>query len=369
MNVPAFLVERQQVLAAALARIAPACDRPPCDVHRAIRYTLLGSSKRVRGVLTLVAAELFQATADPVAAAAAIELVHASSLILDDLPAMDDTDTRRGRPANHVEFGEATAILAAVALLNLAFGHLASAYEPRLAAALARVFADAIGSEGLIGGQAADLQLPAHPMHVSEIEPVDERKTAVLFRAAAASGAMVGNASDREVQRLADFGDGIGLAFQIVDDILDTRGDKTREVRGHVASLADLGEARQRAEELSERAILLLEPFGARAERLREARALRGEQEGMSERRGQRSRTLRSTARPPGPKPWASGADQCSVRPSPVSRHTAGRTEAATRTLSTSATKKGAAPATSADRTPSGTGTRAPNASHATPSA
>lgn len=270
MNLPSFLVERRQELLAALDRLAPPCDQPPVDVHRSMRYTLLGPSKRVRGVLALLVAELFEAKQDPVAAAAAIELVHASSLILDDLPAMDDTDTRRGRPANHVEFGEATAILAAVALLTLAFGHLASVYEPTLAAALARVFSEAIGSEGLIGGQAADLQLPAHPLHVAEIEPIDERKTAVLFRAAAASGAMVGGASEAEVRRLAEFGDRVGLAFQIVDDILDSSDGPLQDVRGHVASLADLAEAKQRADELSESAVLLLEPFGDRADRLRQ---------------------------------------------------------------------------------------------------
>lgn len=258
-DVPAFLLEGQQVLATALDGIAPRCERPPSDVHRSIRYTLLGPSKRVRGALTLLVADLLESKESAVPAAAAIEMVHASSLILDDLPAMDDTRTRRGRPANHVEFGEATAILAAVELLTLAFGHLASTYAPPLAAALGRLFADTIGSDGLIGGQAADLQLPAHPLRLSEIEPVDERKTAVLFRAAAAAGAMVGRAADADLQLLSAFGDRIGLAFQILDDILD----------GHAAAIADLPEARRRAEELSEQAIRSLEPFGERAAALR----------------------------------------------------------------------------------------------------
>lgn len=274
---PLFLIEHQQRLAAELGRLIPPCERPPCDVHRSIRYTLLGPSKRVRGVLTLLVGDLLESKDDPMAAAAAIEMVHASSLILDDLPAMDDTAVRRGRPANHVEFSEATAILAAVALLTLAFGRLASAYAPPLAAALARVFADTIGSEGLIGGQAADLQLPAHPLRLAEIEPVDERKTAVLFRAAAEAGAMVGGASGTERQLLAAFGDRVGLAFQIVDDILDTICDETsprpedgQHRRGHATAIADLSEARQRAEELAAEAIRSLEPFGSRAARLRE---------------------------------------------------------------------------------------------------
>jgi geranylgeranyl pyrophosphate synthase len=271
---PAFLLEQQRLLATALDRMAPPPHRPPSDVHRSIRYTLLGPSKRVRGVLTLVVAELFPSPQEATSAAAAIEFVHASSLILDDLPAMDDTPTRRGRPANHVEFGEATAILAAVALLNLAFGRLTAAYEPPLAAALARVLSDAIGSDGLIGGQAADLQLPAHPLQLSEIEPVDRRKTAVLFRAAAECGAIVGGASGADAQTLAGFGDRIGLAFQIVDDILDNEKDvaphHAGERRGHAAALENVVEARRRAEDLVEAAILSLNGFGPRATRLRE---------------------------------------------------------------------------------------------------
>ncbi len=273
-TVPAFLLERQQALAAVLDAVAPPATRAPFDVHRSMRYTLLGPSKRVRGVLTLLAADLFGSTRDAMAAAAAIECVHASSLILDDLPAMDDTSTRRGGVANHLEFGEATAILAAVALLNLAFGHLAAAYDAPLASALVRVLADAIGSDGLIGGQAEDLKLPAHPLRVAEIEPVDQRKTAVLFRAAAVAGAMVGGAGERDTRTLAHFGERVGLAFQIVDDILDTRSDTTRqssgERRGHAASIADLDEAQRRAEELARCAAESLDAFGPRAGRLRD---------------------------------------------------------------------------------------------------
>ncbi len=271
---PAFLVERQQAIAAALDRIAPHATRAPFDVHRSIRHTLLGPSKRVRGVLTLLAADLFDSSREAMAAAAAIECVHASSLILDDLPAMDDTPMRRGRAANHVEFGEATAILAAVALLNLAFGHLAASYDSGLASGLVGVFADAIGSDGLIGGQAADLELPPHPMRVAEIEPVDRRKTAVLFRAASVAGAMVGGASEQDTRILAAFGDRVGLAFQIVDDILDTTSETVRqgngEHRAHAASIADLDEAQRRAAELVKSAAESLDVFGARASRLRE---------------------------------------------------------------------------------------------------
>ncbi len=271
-NMPAFLAERQELLARYLDGVAPRCDLAPFDVHRSIRYTLLGRSKRVRGVLTLLVADLLASPMDATPAAAAIEMVHASSLILDDLPAMDDTRLRRGRPANHVEFGEATAILAAVELLTLAFGHVATAYAPPIAATLARLLADTIGCEGLVGGQAADLLLPAHPLPVSQIEPVDERKTAVLFRAASAAGAIVGGADARTRELLADFGDRIGLAFQIVDDILDTTdgGEAPGRSRGHAASIADVSVAKQRAEELCDLAIQRLEEFGNRGAKLRE---------------------------------------------------------------------------------------------------
>ncbi len=268
-EIPAFLFERQRRLAAELERFAPPADRPPSDVHRSIRYTLLGPSKRVRGVLTLLAADLFGPRCDPMPAAVAIECVHASSLILDDLPSMDDTPTRRGRPATHVEFGEATAILAAVALLNLAFGRVASAYDPPLASALARVLHEAIGSDGLIGGQAADLQLPAHPLQLAEIEPVDERKTAVLFRAAATAGAMIGGADKERAELLGTFGERIGLAFQIVDDILDTAAPADAP-RHHAASIADTGAARRRADELVQSAVASLSARIPQSEHLRD---------------------------------------------------------------------------------------------------
>jgi geranylgeranyl pyrophosphate synthase len=190
---------------------------------------------------------------------------------------MDDTPTRRGRPANHVEFGEATSILAAVGLLNLAFGHIAGSYDAPLASALARVLSDAIGSDGLIGGQAADLALPAQALHLSQLEPVHHRKTAVLFQAAARSGALVGGASPKDADRLAAFGDVVGLAFQIADDVLDVEHDRIEVPvggsndghRAHVAWLADPAGGRRRARELAGVGIESLACYGDRADTLR----------------------------------------------------------------------------------------------------
>jgi geranylgeranyl pyrophosphate synthase len=275
-GLPRVLLDHQQILAAELDRIVPPADRAPAAVHQSIRYTLLGPSKRVRGVLTLLVADMFGSGQQAMAAASAIELVHASSLILDDLPAMDNTPERRGHTANHLKYGEATAILAAVGLLNMAFGHVAFAYEPPLATALARTLADAIGTDGLIGGQADDLQLRPEPVQLAVLEPIDRRKTALLFRAAAAAGAMVGGAAADEVERLAAFGERLGLAFQIVDDILDTEGDRSaheaaqarRDGRGHAAWIADVAAARARAGELRASCGELLAPFGQRAQPL-----------------------------------------------------------------------------------------------------
>jgi geranylgeranyl pyrophosphate synthase len=273
---PRFLLDRQQILAAELDRIVPPADRAPVAVHQSIRYTLLGPSKRVRGVLALLTADLFGAGPEALAAASAVELVHASSLILDDLPAMDNTPERRGHLANHLKYGEATAILAAVGLLNLAFGHVASAYAPALATSLTRTLADAIGTDGLIGGQADDLQLRPEPVQLAVLEPIDRRKTAVLFRAAAAAGAMVGGAEPEEVERLAGFGERLGLAFQIVDDILDTEGDRSAyevsqaggDGRGHASWIADVAAAKARAGELCGSCAEILAPFGERAQPL-----------------------------------------------------------------------------------------------------
>lgn len=273
---PRLLLERQHLIALELDRLVPPADREPAAVHQSMRYTLLGPSKRVRGVLTLLVADLFAAGERALPAAAAIEVVHASSLILDDLPSMDNTPERRGNAANHVKFGEATAILAAVGLLNLAFGHVASAFAPQLAAALARTLAEAIGTDGLIGGQADDLELRPEPVQLAVLEPIDRRKTAVLFRAAAAAGAMVGDASPDEIACLSAFGERLGLAFQIVDDILDSQGDREShqaaqaggDGRGHAAWIADVATARARAEELSASCGEMLAPFGERAQRL-----------------------------------------------------------------------------------------------------
>ena len=154
---PAFLVHYQARIADALDKLVPAEDLPPEPVHRAMRYVLLARSKRVRGALALMAADVCGNEERAAGVASVAELIHASSLVLDDLPCMDDAPMRRGQPSCHVLFGEATALLASFALLDLAFRTLTRTYENHLAARLVTLFSDTVGTSGLIGGQADDL--------------------------------------------------------------------------------------------------------------------------------------------------------------------------------------------------------------------
>ena len=232
--------------------------------------------------MTILAAELCggdAARARP--AAAVVELVHAASLILDDLPAMDDAPLRRGRPANHCEFGEAIAILAAFGLLNTAYGTLAGAYEPPLAATLTTLLSEAIGINGLIGGQAVDLLAAEREIDFAMLERIHRGKTGALFSASATAGALTAQADRESIAALSAFAKNLGLAFQIVDDLLDVEGDPAetgKAVRADAkkttfVSFSGPAGARQVARELCQTADLALARFGKRADRLRELSA------------------------------------------------------------------------------------------------
>jgi geranylgeranyl diphosphate synthase, type II len=233
-------------------------------------------------VLTLLCAELCggsRAKALPIAAS--IELVHAASLILDDLPSMDDAPLRRGRPSNHRAFGEPIAILAAFALLNLAYGTVAASAEPVLATRVAQLVAEAIGVEGLVGGQAADLLATDQSINFETLERIHRGKTGALFVAAASAGAMTAEAAPDAIAALAAYAKNLGLAFQIIDDLLDVEGDPAdtgKSVRADArkttfVSFSGLSGARLLAQELCETANRALSPFGRRADRLRELSA------------------------------------------------------------------------------------------------
>jgi geranylgeranyl diphosphate synthase type II len=216
-----------------------------------------------------------------VPAAAAIELVHAASMILDDLPSMDNAPLRRGRRANHLEFGEATAILAAFGLLNLAYGAIVRGYDPILAARIASLISDAVGPDGLIGGQALDLESTDAAITFATLEKIHRGKTGALFVAAATCGALTAGAAAEPIAALAAYAKNLGLAFQIVDDLLDVAGttaDTGKAVRADArkttfVSFSGVDGARQLATELCETADKALAPFGAKADRLRDLSA------------------------------------------------------------------------------------------------
>lgn len=277
--IPAFFREYQAQVDAELARLLPPDGEP---VQRSMAYTVLAPSKRVRPVLTLLAAELCGGTTEhSVPAAAAMELVHASSLILDDLPSMDDAPLRRGRRTNHLEFGEAIAILAAFGLLNMAYGTIARRYDPPLASRLSSLLAEAVGLEGLIGGQAADLLATEQQIGFEMLERIHRGKTGALFSAAATAGALVAGAPADKVASLAAYAKNLGLAFQIIDDLLDVEGNPAetgKAVREDAkkttfVSFSGIAGARQLATELCQTADRALTPFGRRADRLRELSA------------------------------------------------------------------------------------------------
>jgi geranylgeranyl diphosphate synthase type II len=262
-----------------MTRLLPATGS---RVEQAMAYTALAPSKQVRAVLVMLCAELCRGDADrAVPSACAIELVHASSLILDDLPAMDDAPLRRGRRASHLEFGESTAILAAFGLLNLAYGVVAGSYQPALAAQMSALISNAVGPGGLIGGQALDLEATDTAITFEMLERIHRGKTGALFVAAATCGALTAGAAAEPIAALQAYAKNLGLAFQIVDDLLDVAGtteDTGKAVRADArkttfVSFSGIDGARQLAAELCETADRALIPFGAKADRLRELSA------------------------------------------------------------------------------------------------
>ena len=276
---PGFFSEYQQRVEAELQRLIPSDGGP---VHRAMAYTVHAPSKHVRPVLTLLSVEICGGeAARGVPVAAVIELIHASSLILDDLPSMDDAPLRRGQPANHRQHGEALAILAAFGLLNLTFATLAREYDPVLSSRLAALIAGAVGLDGLIGGQALDLLATDQQISFETLERIHRGKTGALFSASAVAGALVAAATAEDIARLDAFARNLGLAFQIVDDLLDVEGDPAetgKAVRADLkkttfVSFSGVAGARQLAGELCVTADRALAPFGRRADRLRELSA------------------------------------------------------------------------------------------------
>jgi geranylgeranyl diphosphate synthase, type II len=205
----------------------PSADSQPAQLHAAMRYSVEAGGKRIRPVLTLAVAELFNSGSDPIPAAVALECIHTYSLIHDDLPSIDNSDLRRGKPTCHKQFDEATALLAGDALLTLAFEILSQAYrnEPALANALVLDLSTAAGSRKLIGGQMEDILGESSDYTKEQLNYIHLNKTAALITVAMTMGARIGNASESEIKTFEEIGRCVGLTFQILDDILDATSD------------------------------------------------------------------------------------------------------------------------------------------------
>ena len=208
-------------------QLLPSAETRPAKLHAAMRYSMKVGGKRIRPALLFAASDLFTPEADPTAAAVAIECLHTYTLIHDDLPSIDDSDLRRGRPSCHAQFDEATAILAGDALLTYAFQLLAREYGdlPSLATRLITELADASGSERLIGGQQEDIENEGKPLDAETLRYIHENKTSALFAAALKMGLAFSQPSETQIEYMQEAGYHLGLSFQIVDDILDATSD------------------------------------------------------------------------------------------------------------------------------------------------
>src|SRR5471030_2980099 len=270
----------------------PAADAVPAKLHEAMRYALLGGGKRVRPLLVYAAGALFGADAATLSrAAAAVEMIHAYSLVHDDMPCMDDDELRRGKPTVHVAYDEATALLVGDALQSQAFlvlaeaggeaGYSASPLPPARQVAMLRLLAHASGSAGMCGGQAIDLDSVGVSLTLEQLEQMHQLKTGALLRASVVLGALAGkDLNAEETAALNDYARAIGLAFQVVDDVLDatadsatlgkTAGKDAADNKPTYVSILGLEPSRALAEKLRLDAHAALAPFAEKALRLRE---------------------------------------------------------------------------------------------------
>jgi len=276
-----YLQERRGLVDAALDGFLPSEDTRPPSVHRAMRYSVLAGGKRLRPILVIAGAEVVGASPSAVMpTACAMELIHTYSLIHDDLPAMDDDDYRRGRLTNHKVFGDAIAILAGDALLTYAFQLVAQnaavpGVDAKVVCDVVAEIAEAAGTVGMVGGQVVDIESEGKTITAEELEYIHVHKTAALLRASLSVGARLGGADAPALAAVADAGQSLGLAFQIVDDILDvegsletlgkTAGSDERKQKVTYPALHGIEASRREARRLIERTKSRLGVFGARS--------------------------------------------------------------------------------------------------------
>ena len=305
MNLERYLAERGKLVDRTLSKLLPAGKAVPRTLDKAMRYSLFSGGKRIRPILAIASGE---AVGAPVARvlpfACALEMIHSYSLVHDDLPAMDDDDLRRGKPTNHVVFGEGIAMLAGDGLLTEAFRVMADAAlrpgQDRTAAVRAlQEIAIGAGAVGMVGGQVADVEAENKKPTKALVEYIHARKTGALLRASVRAGALAGGATAQQFARLDRYGTAMGLAFQIADDILDVEGGtaKTGKREGRDAELhkvtypaaVGMAKAKTRARVLLTEALAAIQPLGIHAEPLRQLatfvveRAVGGQEGGKGE--------------------------------------------------------------------------------------
>jgi geranylgeranyl diphosphate synthase type II len=283
MKLPSFFEEDRLAVEAALELRLPPESAAPSSIHQAMRYSVFAGGKRIRPILCLESARIFSADVSPALfPACALEFIHTYSLIHDDLPALDNDDLRRGKPTCHKQFGEAPAILAGDALLTLAFQVIGETPVPaeRCVAILREISRGAGTIDGMVGGQVADIEAEGKKVGPEMLEYIHRSKTAALIRASVLAGALCAGAAGEDVERLRRFGNTIGCAFQVTDDILDveessaalgkTAGKDIAQQKATYPSVFGLERSHRIARELSENALRELDSFGERAARLRE---------------------------------------------------------------------------------------------------
>jgi len=280
MDLKGYLEEKKRLIERRLTTLLPKEEEYPPVIHEAMRYTLFLPGKRLRPILSLAVAEMLGGELERVIpVACAIEMIHTCSLILDDLPSMDDARTRRGKPTAHLIFGEDIAILAAIALLNQAYYIIFRMKElakvrGKLIIELGKRLSQAISTKGIIGGQVVDLKVNEEELDLTTLEYIHSHKTGSLFIFAAEAGAVLSGANAAELSACSAYAKNLGLAFQITDDILDVVGEEgkvgkdLRKDKGKLTfvSYCGLSEARKIVHELIEAAVTALSFFGKKAE-------------------------------------------------------------------------------------------------------
>jgi geranylgeranyl diphosphate synthase, type II len=283
MKLPTFFEEDRLAVEDSLEKLMPAATAQPPSIHTAMRYSVFAGGKRIRPILCLETARIFEADVIPALhPACAMEFIHTYSLIHDDLPALDNDDLRRGKPTCHKKFGEAIAILAGDALLTLAFEAIGATpvAAERRAAILSEVASAAGTVNGMVGGQVADIEAEGKAVDPKMLEYIHRSKTAALIRASITAGALCAGAGVEDVARLRRFGETIGWAFQVTDDILDveessaalgkTAGKDMAQQKATYPAVYGLEKSHEIANELATKAIAELAPYAAKASRLKE---------------------------------------------------------------------------------------------------